>query len=510
MSWFETLRSGIEAITSHRLRSSLTVLGIMIGIAAVILTVGLGEGAASSVNSAINALGDQLVDRHPGQHDDRAGAGRFRLGFHLDLPGRRRPWSARSTAPTSLPSLPRCRARRAWWPATTIGRQRSMARPNPGCRYGAARWPRVRSSRQQEMTTDANVAVLGQTTAEELGLFSPVGQTINIGSIPFTVIGVLNSAGSSSSTNEDDMAVIPITTAQSEFLGSSSVSTIYLEGRSQSTLGAADQEATDELLALHGITSPASADFTITTQNQDRANGNLGRPDPDRAPGRDSGDLPPGRWHRGHEHHAGFGHGAGPGDRSAKGARGNTFGHQATVPRRGVDARPDRRYCGRRPRRGRGLSRTSFHNEQDRHICAGDGRCHCLCHSHRRGIRCLPGFPGGPPGADRSPSQRVKTPLEIEIGGINPVNNLEVPTGQGSSPGSCCRHPGCHLARGRGWWRRRRHSGRQHPVEQCGLGQDLGRARGGGAGGRRDLLAPAAARVGAAARRRRSGRPLSG
>ena len=91
MSWFETLRSGIEAITSHRLRSSLTVLGILIGIAAVILTVGLGEGAASSVNSAISALGTNLVDSYPGQHHDRAGAGRFRLGLHLDLPGRCRP-----------------------------------------------------------------------------------------------------------------------------------------------------------------------------------------------------------------------------------------------------------------------------------------------------------------------------------------------------------------------------------------------------------------------------------
>jgi putative ABC transport system permease protein len=119
---------------------------------------------------------------------------------------------------------------------------------------------------QQDMNENANVVVLGQTTAEELGLFSPVGETVDIGNIPFTIIGVLNSAGSSSSTNEDDLAVIPITTAQSEFLGTSSVSTIYLEASSQSTMGAADSEATDELLALHGITDTADADFTITSQ----------------------------------------------------------------------------------------------------------------------------------------------------------------------------------------------------------------------------------------------------
>ena len=64
---------------------------------------------------------------------------------------------------------------------------------------------------KQEMAGDDNVVVLGQTTAQELGLFSPVGETVDIGNIPFTIIGVLNSAGSSSSTNEDDLAVIPIT-----------------------------------------------------------------------------------------------------------------------------------------------------------------------------------------------------------------------------------------------------------------------------------------------------------
>ena len=66
MSWWETLRSGMQSIASHRLRSSLTVLGILIGIAAVILTVGFGEGATSSVNSAISALGTNLLIVTPG------------------------------------------------------------------------------------------------------------------------------------------------------------------------------------------------------------------------------------------------------------------------------------------------------------------------------------------------------------------------------------------------------------------------------------------------------------
>ncbi len=267
MSWFETLRSGLEAITSHRLRSSLTVLGILIGIAAVILTVGLGEGAASSVNSAINALGTNLLIVTPGSSTTGLVRGGFGSASTLtyqnaiDLSNKVDCPDITAVAPQVQQETTLVAGNENWTtsvygstPAWLSVRGRSMAEGS--------------FFTQQEMTTDANVVVLGQTTAEELGLFSPVGQTVNIGSIPFTIIGVLNSAGSSSTTNEDDLAIMPITTAQNEFLGSSSVSTIYLEAGSQGTMGAAYDEASNELLALHGITDPANADFTITTQNQ--------------------------------------------------------------------------------------------------------------------------------------------------------------------------------------------------------------------------------------------------
>jgi putative ABC transport system permease protein len=265
MSWWETLRSGLQSIASHRLRSSLTVLGILIGIAAVILTVGFGEGATSSVNSAINALGTNLLIVTPGSTTTGLVRGGFgssstltyqnavELANKIDCP------DISAVAPQVSSETTLVAGNENW---TT-----SVNGSTPG-------WLSVRGRSmaegsfftQQEMKQDDNVVVLGQTTAEELDLFSPVGETVDIGNIPFTIIGVLNSAGSSSSTNEDDLAVIPITTAQSEFLGTSTVSTIYLEAASQSTMGAADTEATDELLALHGITDPADADFTITSQ----------------------------------------------------------------------------------------------------------------------------------------------------------------------------------------------------------------------------------------------------
>src|ERR1700734_1648117 len=78
MTWLETLRTGLNGIRTHRLRSGLTVLGILIGIAAVILTVGLGEGAQAQVSSDITALGSHLLPITPGSSTSSSG---IRGGF---------------------------------------------------------------------------------------------------------------------------------------------------------------------------------------------------------------------------------------------------------------------------------------------------------------------------------------------------------------------------------------------------------------------------------------------
>ena len=73
MNWRETLRTGLEAIRAHRLRSGLTMLGILIGIAAVILTVGLGEGASAQIRAQINSLGTNLLIITPGSATSAGG-----------------------------------------------------------------------------------------------------------------------------------------------------------------------------------------------------------------------------------------------------------------------------------------------------------------------------------------------------------------------------------------------------------------------------------------------------
>jgi putative ABC transport system permease protein len=267
VSVLETLRSALEAIWSHGLRSALTVLGILIGIAAVILTVGLGEGASASVNAAISSLGTNLLIVTPGSSTSGGIQGGFGSASTLTY-ANAQDLASRTVCPNIV----------AVAPTTTSGDNVVAGTKNWTTQVigTTASWPQVRDRSLAEgsfftsaqVNDAADVAVIGSTTAQELGLGGfPLGQVITINNVSLTVIGELNTAGDSSGIDEDDMVLVPITVAQSLITGSQSVQSIYVEAQSQGTLGAAYNEADDELLALHQITNPKDADFTITSQS---------------------------------------------------------------------------------------------------------------------------------------------------------------------------------------------------------------------------------------------------
>ena len=272
MSWLETMRTGLEAVVTHRLRSSLTILGILIGIAAVILTVGLGEGAQAQVTSEVSSLGANLLIVSPGSTTSGSGV-RGGLGSASTLTmGDANALSSKTVAPDIKAVAPttsrdeELTAGSSNWTTSVVGSN--------------AAWMSVRAQTIAEgrfiapsdVENRAAVTVLASETSEELfGFRDPVGQTVNIAGVPFTVVGVLAPAGASSTTDEDDQAIVPITTASDRLFGGTTrneVQEILLEATSGSTLSAAYQEADAELLSLHGITTPADADFTITSEQQ--------------------------------------------------------------------------------------------------------------------------------------------------------------------------------------------------------------------------------------------------
>jgi putative ABC transport system permease protein len=269
MGWLETLRTSWDAIRSHRLRSGLTMLGILIGIAAVILTVGLGEGAQQQVSSAINALGTNLLVVTPGS--TTTGGVRGGSGTSVSLTASDATALGDKTVAPDIQAVAPSNSRSESLTAGSTNWTTSVVGTTPdwlGVRARTVSEGRFLST--QDVSSEAANVVLGSTTAEQLfGFADPVGRTVTIGNIPFTVIGVLATEGASSAQNQDDQAVVPISTASDRIFGGAtrtSVQSIYVEATSGDTLSAAYQEANQELLTLHHVTDPTAADFTIASQ----------------------------------------------------------------------------------------------------------------------------------------------------------------------------------------------------------------------------------------------------
>jgi putative ABC transport system permease protein len=270
MNWLETIRTGLEAVRSHRLRSGLTVLGILIGIAAVMLTVGLGLGAQQQISQQINSLGSNLLIVAPGSVTSNSGvrggsgsASTLTVGDATALTSKIVAPDVAAVAPTAQRSES-LTAGTSNWTTTVVGTMPDWI---------TVRARAVDSGRfltNQDVTDHAAVVVLAATTAQQLfGPRDAVGQTVTINGVPLTVIGMLSTAGSTAVANEDDQAVVPLTTASERLFGGaarSSVQNIYLQAQSPDTLSAAYQEAESELSNLHHVLTPAGADFTITSQ----------------------------------------------------------------------------------------------------------------------------------------------------------------------------------------------------------------------------------------------------
>jgi len=266
VNFFQTLRTALEAIAGHRMRSALTVLGIFIGIAAVSLTIGLGQGTQRAINDQIGSLGANLLMIMPGSSTSGGVRGGFGSATTLTIDDANA-LTDKSVAPDVAAVAPLISASgniqtdTTNWTTTLYG-------TTPDWLVARSRTVDI----GQFFTTDdvnqnAAVVVIGPTTASELfgDSASALGQVVTIGSGRYTIIGVLTTAGSSALGDEDDVALMPYTTVSQRLTGGTQrVSTIYVSAVSTDRLSAAYQEVASALMTRHGVTAD-NADFQITS-----------------------------------------------------------------------------------------------------------------------------------------------------------------------------------------------------------------------------------------------------
>lgn len=263
----ETLATAFEALFGNKLRTALAVLGIVIGIGAVVALITLGQGATASVQSSISSLGANLLTVSPGAASQGGGIrGAAGSGTSLTL--------ADAQAITTSPAITTVKAVSA---EASRNYQVTYKKANTNSRVtGAlAAYISVHDDTlaqgvfftDKDVTSLAKKAVLGATVATDLfGTASPIGQTIQINHIPFKVVGVLASKGGTGFFSEDDMILAPLVTVQKLLLGSSNVQSISVQAASADVMTTATGQITTLLLSRHHIADPAKADFSIRSQ----------------------------------------------------------------------------------------------------------------------------------------------------------------------------------------------------------------------------------------------------
>ncbi len=264
MSIFLSIREAIKSLAASKLRSGLTILGIVIGVGAVIAMLAIGRGATSSVTSSIEGIGTNLIFVSAGSAPGSTSTVRNPKPLTLDDA------AALAKSPAVAGVAPIMSGRFD----VTYGSQ-STSTSVTGV---TAAYQTVRNATLSEGTfiTDAqvngrqSVAVIGADTAKTL--FSRttnlVGQVIKIDGQQFHIVGVLKAKGGSSSSSSDDIVLIPITTAQTRLMHrftAGSVDSIQVQATSSSTVNDAVNQITQTLSLRHG-TKVGVNDFTVRTQ----------------------------------------------------------------------------------------------------------------------------------------------------------------------------------------------------------------------------------------------------
>jgi len=265
----ETIRVALGGLGANKLRSGLTVLGLMIGVGSVIILVAVGTGSSAAVQSQIEALGSNvlLVSSTPTLGGLRGGGATNPNPLTVaDADALQN----RFTAPDVASASPVVNANgvtltyngTTYSPSSFVGTTPSYQTARDYTMSSGSWFTAAQNNQHQRLL------VVGPTVVSEL--FSgadPVGDTVQVNGTNFEVIGVTNSKGSNGSTNQDDVAIAPLTAVQDTLTGYGSISSITVQAKSRQQLAAAQTEVTDILNQRHPITgNQTTSSFEVVNQ----------------------------------------------------------------------------------------------------------------------------------------------------------------------------------------------------------------------------------------------------
>jgi putative ABC transport system permease protein len=255
------------AIISNKARSSLTILGIVIGVGSVVAMVSIGQGTTVSIQQSIQSIGSNLLTVSPGAQrgpgvEISAGRGSSQTLTQEDSNAIEAEVSYIKAVAPDVSSRYQVTAKGTNTNTTVDGTVSSYTQvKNLGMDIGAF-------ISDQDVENFSKVAVLGPTTRDDLfgeGA-DPTGQKIKINKIEFTVIGIVTAKGGTGFGSQDDRIYIPISTAQRFLAGNNSVSDINIQVQDEKNMSVVQDQITALLLARHNISDPALADFSIMNQ----------------------------------------------------------------------------------------------------------------------------------------------------------------------------------------------------------------------------------------------------
>lgn len=244
----ECFKVAIGGLAGNKMRSALTMLGVIIGVGAVITMISIGQGAKKQVTSQIQGLGSNLLIVMPGRGFGGGGGMQGQRGMGDSLTNEI--WKGLKEKCPSVENVSPESSRNATIKGPSGNTETSVQGVVPG--WEAARNTKIESGRmftEAEQDGAKRVAIIGKTVITDIFNGSdPIGQSIRINGGMFTVVGVLESKGQQGFTDNDDRVLIPLSTLQRRYLGRKTVRTIYLQVRDESLMTKAMDEVNRALL----------------------------------------------------------------------------------------------------------------------------------------------------------------------------------------------------------------------------------------------------------------------